>query len=555
MPGNAKQIDLIIRGINRVSAPIREVNKQIETMLKPVNKVRNALVALGKEARLPQLGAALASVGREFVALAKTAAFYGSLIGGAAVLGMRHFIDTADEIGATASKIGITTDALQELRYAGEQLDVSQQTLDTSLTAFSKNIVDVSRGTGRALFAFRALKINVRGVGGQIRPTTELMDEFSDKLAQIKDPAKQLRYTLAAFGNADLVNVLAKGSGEMKRFRQEARDLGFVLDQGTIAAAGEADNEIRRLSFSFRAVGNELGAAFLPLVVEVSEGMRAWIKENREWIKTDLVPALQAVATTALTILGPLARLAASTAGLTIITTGLVTYGTSKLVRSLFDLGTEIARNPFVAPRLLTALTKLRTVFTLLSTTALPALVTGLRAVGVALVANPIGIWVAAGAALIAIGYMLYGKWKPWTDLVDAVVETWRDATSSLGRFLLYLNPIAAAGMILYQRWKPFHDLVDSVVSGARSIGAATLRFFGFDGAGAPAAGGAGSPGAAAAYSAPRARDYVTPRQTVAGQIGIDIGLASGLNGGVRQLESRPSGFGLDVGMHTVGAT
>lgn len=556
MPGNSKQLELIIRGVNRVTAPIREVNKQIESMMRPAMKVRGAFRALAREARLPQLGAAISRVGGEVMALARSVALYGGILGGAAIVGMRRFIDTADDIGAVAGRIGISTDALQELRYAGEQLDVSQDALDTSLTLFSKNIVDVSRNTGRALFAFRKLGIHVRdNVSGKMRPASDVMEEFADKLAKVKDPATQLRYTLAAFGNADLVNVLSRGSGELKRFRQEARELGIVIDSGTVAAASDADNELRRLGYSVRAIGSDIGSAFLPMVVQISEGMRAWIKENRVWIRTDLVPMLQAIATTAVQIIGPLLRIASTTAGLTTIMTGLVAYGTSKVVSSLFALGAEIAKNPFVAPRLLTAMTKLSGVWTTIGTTVLPLLTTGLEAVGAALLANPIGIWIAAGAALIALGYLLYRNFKPFTDLVDGIIASWRDATTSVSRFLVYLNPIGALGMILYQRWKPFHDLVDSVVSGARSIGAATLRLFGVGGAETSAAGSAGTPSAAAAaYSAPRARDYVTRRQDVGGQIGIDIGLAQGLNAGVRRLDAQPASFGLDVGMHTVGA-
>ncbi len=79
---------------------------------------------------------------------------------------LRRAIDFADEIAKTADRIGIATDALQELRFATDLAGVSQANLDSALEAFSKRLGETRAGTGVPREARRGVAL-AGDVGGQ----------------------------------------------------------------------------------------------------------------------------------------------------------------------------------------------------------------------------------------------------------------------------------------------------------------------------------------------------------------------------------------------------
>ena len=63
MPAGEEKLRLVLAAIDKTAAPIRAVNRRIESMLAPVRKVRNAMRSLATEAGLPRLGRGLAKLG------------------------------------------------------------------------------------------------------------------------------------------------------------------------------------------------------------------------------------------------------------------------------------------------------------------------------------------------------------------------------------------------------------------------------------------------------------------------------------------------------------
>jgi hypothetical protein len=70
----------------------------------------------------------------------------GALIGAATVGGLGALIDrsicAANEVGKTADKIGVSVEALQELRFAAKAPGIEQQTLDMAPQRFTRRAAD-----------------------------------------------------------------------------------------------------------------------------------------------------------------------------------------------------------------------------------------------------------------------------------------------------------------------------------------------------------------------------------------------------------------------------
>ena len=72
----------------------------------------------------------------------------------------------ADAIDKAAKATGLTTDELQELRFAGEQLGISQKVIDDSFERLTIRLGEfASTGTGPAKKALEALNISLRENG------------------------------------------------------------------------------------------------------------------------------------------------------------------------------------------------------------------------------------------------------------------------------------------------------------------------------------------------------------------------------------------------------
>ena len=127
-------VRLAVEGGNRVKADLVSVGTSGERSMRKIDRgsdrASRGLVTLGDRAsslrrRMRLLSGVLAGV-------AGVAA-----VGGLAVL-VKRSIDAADSITKTADAIGISTDALQELRFAADLSGVSVESLDKALKFATK---------------------------------------------------------------------------------------------------------------------------------------------------------------------------------------------------------------------------------------------------------------------------------------------------------------------------------------------------------------------------------------------------------------------------------
>ena len=125
-------------------------------------------------------------------------------LGSATALGLavKRSIDFADEIAKTADRIGITTDALQEYRFAADLAGVSQANLDSALEAFSKRLGELRAGTGTLttfLGKFDAqLLQQVRSAGS----VDEALTLILKAMAALEHQADRTALSAAAFGRS-----------------------------------------------------------------------------------------------------------------------------------------------------------------------------------------------------------------------------------------------------------------------------------------------------------------------------------------------------------------
>lgn len=171
--------------------------------------------------------------------------------------------ESGDQLSGTAEKLGLTTDALQELSYTALLTDTSAESLATGLNFLAKNASEAAVKGGEAAAAFAGIRL--RNSDGSVRGVDELLGDVADKFTRLPDAASKIRLAMALFGRSgtELIPMLNRGSAGIAQLREEAQRMGFVLDTQSIAAAERFDDTLKRLNAALTGWRNRLAAPLI----------------------------------------------------------------------------------------------------------------------------------------------------------------------------------------------------------------------------------------------------------------------------------------------------
>jgi TP901 family phage tail tape measure protein len=205
-----------------------------------------------------------------------------ALAGHFAIQTIKDFVDSTTQamadVGRMAGMLGVSTQALEELRYAAEKSGVTIDALDDSLKELQVRAFDAKSGEGEAAEAFQTLGVKATDAAGRIREPLELLDEVADKFLQLPTQSDRLWVADAMFGDegATVLKMLDHGSKGLHEMRQEARDLGYILDDESIERAKRFRAGISALKAAFSAIVRNITKNLLPVLTKVVESSTAF---------------------------------------------------------------------------------------------------------------------------------------------------------------------------------------------------------------------------------------------------------------------------------------
>lgn len=439
-------LSLVIRAVDKATAPLRAVNKRIQEATAPVRKLGNSLKALAVEAGLPKLykgikgvGLAIGNVGSEVAGLGLK---LGAMAAGAgfALYGIINgAVDAGDKLVEMAQRVGLSVDAYAQLQYAAAQADVDQEAFNGAMDKFNRKMGEAKAGGGSLLEFLKkvspALADQIKGAKG----TEDALGLMTKAFEKVTDPGKRAALAAAAFGKSGLQMGQFLGQGGKAIEAQRKRYLDLAGSQEEFANnAGELDNAMRDVETSFMGLRNAAAGALFPALVELAgalenilagnrENLREWARETgaalMEWVKggglKQLVADLRSLAgsvKTAVEAVGGLKGVAAI-AGL--VLSGPLLSSIGGLAQSLWTLGgaaLPVATRGFllmkpvlaaIGPEMLAQLGAFGKVLPLL------------KGIGAALAsgATAAAPFLAAAAGLAAAGYAIYKNWESLKEL------------------------------------------------------------------------------------------------------------------------------------------
>ncbi|MGB5078923.1 MAG: phage tail tape measure protein, partial [Sphingorhabdus sp.] len=180
--------------------------------------------------------------------LAKTAAvgFIASIGVQAITSAISSGLQYAASLGEIAQQLGVTTDELQEYRYAASQAGVSTEEMDLALTQLTRRIGEGLQGTKAQAESFAKLGISVRDAEGNVKSAGEVIPEIADAMQKLGSDAERSAIGTDLFGKSfqKLLPLLSGGSNGVNELRNAAQKLGIVLSSEQIAKADETADKL-----------------------------------------------------------------------------------------------------------------------------------------------------------------------------------------------------------------------------------------------------------------------------------------------------------------------
>ena len=176
----------------------------------------------------------------------------------------------ADEINTLSKTTGMSTDALQEYKYAAELLDVDLNTITGSVQKLKKSMDSAKDGTGATADAFAELGVNVTDSNGNLRDADKVFDDVINALKKIENPTERDAVAMKVLGKsaADLNPLIEAGADELNNLRKEAHNVGAVLDKETLGTLNGVKDGFDRLKNTWEAMKNafaaRIGSKILP---------------------------------------------------------------------------------------------------------------------------------------------------------------------------------------------------------------------------------------------------------------------------------------------------
>lgn len=214
------------------------------------------------------VGAAAAAAAAAIAAVTAAAVAAGTALVNCTVEGGKF----ADEILTMSTVTGVSTQTLQEWSYAAELVDVDMGTMTGALTKTTKAIFAVSEGSASATEAFDKLGVSALDSNGNMRDSEDVFWDIIDALGEIDNETERDALAMELLGKSaqDLNPLIEAGSEGMAEYAEMAHEAGYVLDDETLGAFGEFDNQLQRLNSGSKAAKNALGTILLPTLTQMA---------------------------------------------------------------------------------------------------------------------------------------------------------------------------------------------------------------------------------------------------------------------------------------------
>lgn len=230
-------------------------------------------------------------LGKKFSGGLKTAAKWGVGLTTAAVgVGTAAFAMTDkltqgfDAISKGAQKVGITTDAYQEMDFWASQNGLSSDNMEKAVGRLNQRIGAAADGNKKYSGALEKLGVNMDDVRDGTVSTEDAMAKSIQSLSEMKNGQEQAALASELFGTKlgrEMLPALQDGALSMEDAKKKAKELGIVIGEDSLAAGVKFQDTWDQLKRSMSAAGQQIMTQLIPIF----QGLMDWVLNNMPMIQ------------------------------------------------------------------------------------------------------------------------------------------------------------------------------------------------------------------------------------------------------------------------------
>lgn len=188
-------------------------------------------------------------------------------------------LEAGDKIKKTSQSIGVAAEALQELQYAGGLADLSAEEMSQSIGILSRKMKEAKDGGEGAAKAFKGIEFQK---DGKLKKADEVLGSIAEKFHSMPDGAEKTALAMQLFGRAgkQMIPLLNEGPGKLKELREQAHELGLVLDKDAINSSEELNDNFKRLKEVTTGLWRQAIAPLIPAINTLVKRFLEWRKAN-----------------------------------------------------------------------------------------------------------------------------------------------------------------------------------------------------------------------------------------------------------------------------------
>ena len=190
-------------------------------------------------------------------------------LSGALLVASKDVLKFGDQIHKANLRLGISTEALSQLRHAADLSGVSFESLQNGLRYMERQLSEVAaKGKGPAKEALDALGLSIQDLRG-LKPETQF-EIISEQLSKVADSTDKAAIAAKLYGarGVELIQMAADGASGIRAMREEADSLGLTLSQDGANAIADFNDTMTRLKGEFTGTAQALVVALGPVLTD-----------------------------------------------------------------------------------------------------------------------------------------------------------------------------------------------------------------------------------------------------------------------------------------------
>lgn len=260
----------------KIKADGSDLDSTLNRVGQGVQTMSNNISQMGQSAKekFKDLDNALGGVGQKITALLANPL----VLAATAVIALgKAFADTTgklveygDEMSDLSAQTGLSTDALQEYKFAAEQNG-------TTLSAVTSSIKLMTKGLETNEEIYKKLGVSIKDANGNFRDQNDIFSDTVSALGGVKNETEQSRLALQLFGRGaqEIIPIIKLGKDGLSDLKDQAHALGVVMSEETIRRSGELKDSTEALKGAWKSYSMSLVQDSIPALQSISDVLTA----------------------------------------------------------------------------------------------------------------------------------------------------------------------------------------------------------------------------------------------------------------------------------------